>query len=127
MSGTKSLRIGAILEILLGAASIFAVRMMLGSDTAFAGSSLAEGESILYSVFVLYGLCALQIVAGLLGLLLSGKKSLLTLVLGLGLFLVQLIRFLHVNGNIPLILGNVILLLIPYLYYRGAYRNFRGQ
>ena len=63
--------------------------------------------------------------AGLLGLLLSKKKSLLTVILGVLLFVPQLIAFLHVKNDIALILVNAVLLAVPYYYLHNAYKNFK--
>ena len=61
----------------------------------------------------------------MLGLLLSKKKSLLTVILGVLLFVPQLIAFLHVKNDIALILVNAVLLAVPYYYLHNAYKNFK--
>lgn len=57
--------------------------------------------------------------------MLSKKKSIITVIFGLLLFVPQLINFIHLQGNIALIIVNIVLLLIPYYYLHNAYLNFK--
>ena len=52
------------------------------------------------------------------------RRTLLTVIFGVLLFIPQLIVFLHTEG-LPLIVGNIVLLIFPYLYLRGAYKNWK--
>ena len=47
------------------------------------------------------------------------------IILGALLFLPQLIHFINLKGNIPLIIINAVLLIIPYYYLHSAYKNFK--
>ena len=46
-----------------------------------------SGEDALMTVLISYGGCAFQVLAGLLGLALSNKKSIITVLLGILLFI----------------------------------------
>lgn len=122
-NGTKGLRIASVIQILLGVASIFITYYLIGEATA--SDINMEGEQALFILLTTYGAAFFQILAGLLGLLLAKKKSLLTLILGVLLFLPQLIHFIKIQDNITLIIINAILLVIPYYYLHSAYKNFK--
>ena len=122
-SGTKHLRIASVIQILLVAGSAVATYFLIGAgDVTVAG---LDPEQALGIRVLTYGGQAFQVLAGLLGLLLSKKKSLLTVILGVLLFVPQLIAFLHVKNDIALILVNAVLLAVPYYYLHNAYKNFK--
>lgn len=73
----------------------------------------------------LYALDAVKVLAGLVGLLRAGHRSLLTVVLGVIVFLAQLVSFLNCGGNVAAIVLNIVLLAIPYYYLHNAYKIFR--
>ena len=119
-SGTKHLRIASVIQILLGAGSAVATYFLIGAgDVTVAG---LDPEKALGILVLTYGGQAFQVLAGL---LLSKKKSLLTVILGVLLFVPQLIAFLHVKNDIALILVNAVLLAVPYYYLHNAYKNFK--
>ena len=64
--------------------------------------------------------------AGICGLALAKKKSLFTVILGVLLFVPQLVVFIHVQHNIALILVNAVMLLIPYYYLHSAWKNYKA-
>ena len=121
-SGTKHLRIASAIQILLGLGHLAFTYFLAGE---WDGTG-ADAETALGILALSYGGYILQVIAGLLGLLLSNKKSLLTVILGVLLFIPQLIAFLHVQGNIPLIILNAVLLIIPYYYLHNAVKNFKA-
>ena len=122
-SGTKNLRIASIIEIILGAASILLTHYLVGAgDAAVAGISAPTALGFL---MLAYGMAAFQVFAGLIGLMMADKKSAVTVVLGILLFLPQLAHFFNIKGNIGVILLNVIALAIPYYYLHSAYKNFK--
>ena len=82
-------------------------------------------EGALGGLIGLYALNGFKILAGVIGLILANKKSKLTVALGFLLFLAQLIDFTHVSGSIATIILNIILLIIPYLYFRSALKNYK--
>ena len=123
-SGTKHLRIASVIQIILGAASLIAAYFMIGTDAA-AGIGI-DPENALVILVLTYGGYIFQILAGLFGLLLAKRKSLFTVILGVALFIPQLVNFLHVQGDIVLIAINAILLAIPYYYLHNAYKNLKG-
>lgn len=121
-SGSKHLRIASLLQIVLGVGLLLFTRFLAGE---WDGTG-ADGETALGILVVTYGGYIFQIAAGLLGLLLSNKKSLITVILGVLLFIPQLITFLHVQHSIPLIILNAVLLAIPYYYLHNAVKNFKA-
>ena len=124
-SGTKHLRIASIIQILLGVGAICMIRFFLGEgDVTIAGVS---GEEAFALVMASYASAAFQIFAGLMGLLLAKKKSLFTVILGILLFIPQLLYFMHLDNNIVLILVNIVALAIPYYYLHNAYKNFKEK
>ena len=88
--GCKHLRIASILVILLGVISILAVQLLLGASEAETAAGLSE----------------------------SALKSLLTVILGGLLFIIQLAAEIVIN---------IILLVIPYYYFHNAVRNYKDQ
>ena len=79
------------------------------------------GPTALFGLTALYVLNGFKILAGLLGLLLAGKKSLLTVIMGVILFVAQLWNFFQAgNGAIEIVI-NIVLLVIPYYYLHNAY------
>ena len=97
--GCKHLRIASILVILLGVISILAVQLLLGASEAETAAGLSE----------------------------SALKSLLTVILGGLLFIIQLAAFFQTGSSIAEIVINIILLVIPYYYFHNAVRNYKDQ
>ena len=121
-SGTKHLRIASAFQILLGLGHLAFTYFLAGE---WDGTG-ADAETALGILALSYGGYIFQVIAGLLGLLLSNKKSLLTVILGALLFVPHLVTFLHVQNSTPLIILNAILLLIPYYYLHNAVKNFKA-
>ena len=82
--GCKHLRIASILVILLGVISILAVQLLLGASEAETAAGLSESalKSALAGIVAIYAMNIFKIIAGLIGLVMSNKKSLLTVILG---------------------------------------------
>ena len=118
-SGTKHLRIASAIQIILGLGGILLTYFLIGQ-----GDISNSGISAEHALLTL--ILAFQILAGLFGLLLSKKKSLFTVILGVLLFIPQLITFIHVKNDIALIIINAILLAIPYYYLHNAYKNLKA-
>lgn len=97
--GCKHLRIASILVILLGVISILAVQLLLGASEAETAAGLSE----------------------------SALNSLLTVILGGLLFIIQLAAFFQTGSSIAEIVINIILLVIPYYYFHNAVRNYKDQ
>ena len=123
----KHLRIASLLEILLGVVSIVGLRMMLGSDQAFAGLPDAVAQSALFGVLYIYVANGAKVLAGILGLLLAGRRSLLTVLLGGLMFLVQLVSFVQVGQDMVQIVIHIVLLVIPYYYLHNAVKIYRSK
>ena len=124
-AGTKNLRIASVLEIIIGAASLFLTHYLVGhGDVTVAGISAPTALGLLAAA---YGLAVFQILSGIFGLMMADKKSLLTVVLGVALFIPQLAHFLNIKGSIGMIIVNIVILVIPYLYLNSAYKNFKAN
>ena len=127
--GCKHLRIASILVILLGVISILAVQLLLGASEAETAAGLSESalKSALAGIVAIYAMNIFKIIAGLVGLVMSNKKSLLTVILGGLLFIIQLAEFFQTGSSIVEIVINIILLVIPYYYFHNAVRNYKDQ
>ncbi len=82
-------------------------------------------EEALKSLILAYASAGFQVLAGLFGLVLSKKRSIVTVILGIILFIPQLLQFMHLDNNTILIAVNILLLVIPYYYLHSAYKNFK--
>ncbi len=122
-SGTKMLRIASIILIVFGVVSILTARVLLYAGDASAAD--LSGTTSLGVLVLYYGGAIFQILAGIIGLAVAQKKSLLTVVLGVLLFIPQLAHFYNIKGNIAMIIVGIIALAVPYLYTQSAYKNFR--
>ena len=122
-SGTKHLRIASVIQILLGAGSLIAAYVLMGTEAS--AEINIDPKKALLILIATYGGYLFQILAGIFGLLLANKKSVFTVILGIALFLPQLFNFFHVQNEIPLILLNVVFLAIPYYYLHNAYKNLK--
>ena len=110
-SGTKLLRIGSLLQILFGAGYFLLARFLLGEgDVDLGGMS---GEEALMTVLISYGGCAFQVLAGLVGLALANRRSLLTVIFGVLLYIPVLARFLQADGDIVTIVITAVTLVSP--------------
>ncbi len=127
--GCKHLRIASILVILLGVISLLAVQLLLGASEAETAAGLSESalKSALAGIVAIYAMNIFKIIAGLIGLVMSNKKSLLTVILGGLLFIIQLAEFFQTGSSIVEIVINIILLVIPYYYFHNAVRNYKDQ
>ena len=122
--GTKMLRIASLLQIIFGVAYFFLARLLLGKGEIDLGN--LSGEEALMTLLIAYGGCAFQLLAGLIGLVLANKKSFVTVLLGILLFIPVLANFLTTEGDIITILITAVTLVFPYLYLHGAWKNFKG-
>lgn len=126
LSASKHLRIASLLEILLGLASLAAIRGLLGMS-ALPDLSTSAAKGALFSLVLLYAANGFKIFSGIIGIAFAKRKSRLTLVLGLLLFLAQLVNFIQAKGDIFQIIVNIILLAIPYYYLHNAVRVYRSH
>lgn len=120
-SGTKMLRVASLLQIIFGVGYFFLARFLLGEGEVVLGD--LSGEDALMTVLISYGGCAFQVIAGLLGLALSNRKSLLTVILGIALFIPVLANFLQTQGDVVTIIITAVTLVFPYLYLHAAWKN----
>ncbi len=121
-SGTKHLRIASAIQLLYGVGVTIATSLLVGAAEEIPG----DPENALLLLILTYAGYGLHILAGIVGLLLAGKKSVLTVIFGIALFIPQLFYFFHVANDVPLILLNVAFLALPYYYLHNAYKNFKA-
>ena len=124
MSGTKGLRVTSIILILMGLASIL-LTYFLAHEVDASDITVSSLEA-LKSLILAYASAGFQVLVGLIGLILSKKRSIITVILGIILFIPQLLYFMHLDENFVLICVNILLLVIPYYYLHSAYKNFKG-
>lgn len=121
----RNMRIAGIIQIVLGIGTILLTYFLMAKgDASAAGLSAKKSLAILVMT---YGCAGFQILAGLIGAAKAGKKSLLTVVLGVILFIPQLWNFYSADGKISLIIVNIILLAIPYFYMSSAYKCYKNN
>lgn len=123
MSGTKGLRVTSIILILMGLASIL-LTYFLAHEVDASDITVSSLEA-LKSLILAYASAGFQVLVGLIGLILSKKRSIITVILGIILFIPQLLYFMRFDGNFVLIGVNILLLVIPYYYLHSAYKNFK--
>lgn len=124
MSGTKGLRVTSIILILMGLASIL-LTYFLAHEVDASDITVSSLEA-LKSLILAYASAGFQVLVGLIGLILSKKRSIITVILGIILFIPQLLYFMRFDVNFVLIGVNILLLMIPYYYLHSAYKNFKG-
>lgn len=125
--GSKHLRIAGLLEILLGAGSILAIQFLLGAGDSSVELTESAAKTALWDIILLYGFNGFKILAGLFGICLANRKSLLTVIFGVLLFFVQLVAFVQVKDDVTQIIINIVLLAIPYYYMHNAIRNYKDK
>lgn len=119
------MRIASVIQIVLGVAGVFLDYFLLRYGDASVAE--VEGNTAIGLMIASYAGYGFQMFAGLMGLLFSKKKSLFAVILGILLYVPQLIAFFNIGNNIPLIIANVVLLVIPYYYLHNAYKNFKEE
>ncbi len=126
-SSNIHLKLAGILMILLGAGSILAIQLLLKSGEEIpAQLTVISANDAFTGVLYLYGMNAVRILTGILGIALSGKKSLATMTLGIFLFFTQLAAFIETGNDMTQITLNILLLVIPFYYLYSAYNNYRN-
>ena len=65
-------------------------------------------------------------IAGLIGLALSNRRSFLTVLLGVLLYIPVLANFLRTQGDIAAIIATAVTLVFPYLYLHSAWKNYKA-
>lgn len=122
-SGSYHLRIASMIQIAFGICGLLLTYFLIGAgDVTITGLDPETAFKILILTYAGY---AFQILAGIVGLIQSNKKSLLTLIFGILLFVPYLIMFIHTKENIIYIIINAITLAFPYYYLHNAYKNFK--
>lgn len=123
-SGTKHLRIASVIQIIVGIIGLISTYLLIGSgDVTVTGIEPNKALGVLVLTYAGY---AFQIFAGLMGLILANKKSIFTIILGVFLFVPCLVFFLHLDGNVGMIIINIVTLVIPYYYLHNAYKNYKA-
>lgn len=120
-----NLKIASIIQIVLGILSIVAIRLLLKYGDV--SSAKMEGTEALKVLIITYGGVAFQILAGIIGLILANKKSIITVILGVLLFIPQALNFNHLSGDMVYMIINAILLLIPLYYLYSAHMNYKQK
>ena len=124
-SGTNKLRIAGIIYIIFGAVSLLSTWLIMkNGDASAAGLDTDTAFMYLIGAYISGGF---QLFAGLMGILLSKKRSLFTVILGVLLYIPALWTFFQSGGAIKEIIKGIIQLLIPYLYLHNAYVNYRER
>ncbi len=127
LSGSKHLRYASILEIIIGILMIVFVRMLLGADVDYtAVLNETTASNAMLALVAAYGVHVFEILVGIIGLIKANKKSILTVILGVLLFVVNLWDFFTYDTNVMQIIFHFITLLVPYYYLHNAWKNYKG-
>lgn len=127
LKGTKFLRVGAVLEIIVGAVSLLAVWGILGATTETFVPNETVGANVLLSAVSVYGIHIFEVVAGLFGLIRANHKSVLAVVFGAILFFGNLWEFFVYGTGMMEIVIHALTLVVPYIYLHGAFMNIRSK
>lgn len=127
LKGTKFLRVGAVLEMIIGVVSLLAVWGILGATTESFVPNETVGANILLSAVAVYGIHIFEVVAGLFGLIRANHKSVLAVLFGAILFFGNLAEFFIYGTGMPAIVIHALTLVVPYLYLHGAFMNIRSK
>lgn len=119
MKFAKTLRIASILIIALAIIDVALCIGLLNAPEYFT-FIVKNGEEALQSVVASYAIDAIEILAGIAGLVLAGKKSTITLVCGAILFATNL--YSAYFNTTPTFTGYIVLIImfVPCLLYYGA-------
>lgn len=123
---SKHLRIAGFLEMLIGVSMIIFVWQLLGHDDPNHMEN-AKAMQAFMGVIGLYAIHVFEIIAGLIGIVKSKKGSLLTVLLGVILFLMNLVEFFMHTTNIMEIIIHALTLIVPYYYVHNAVKLFRNK
>lgn len=126
LKGSKHLKIAGILEIVIGALMLLFTWMLVGAGDFSSVLNEGTASNALLSIVILYGFHIFEIIVGLAGVACANKKSLLTLVLGAVLFVINLWEFFSYSNDIMQIVIHALTLVVPYYYLHNAYRNYKG-
>lgn len=125
--GNRFLKVTGVLEILFGVASIAMILWVLSQNPADFQVYGFNASDTLWTLVLIYGTAAIQIIAGVIGLLFSNnlKKAVLCQTFGIVLIVMQISCFGRYDTNAGSIVTNIISLIVPFLYYHGAAANKR--
>ncbi len=125
--GKKILLVTGTLEIILGLLSILGIVILLMSKNNIPALSQEEATRALGGLLILYGVYGVNILGGLLGVIFADrpKHSVLLMVCGFILILMQISTWSYVSLELADIIINVIIILIPCYYFYGAVLNYK--
>ena len=122
------LKIAGVLQIILGVILILVTYFLVGNlteeDLAIQHLTGAHALKLLVLNYLSY---VFMILIGLYGLVFAKKKSLLAVIFGIILFIPRVLHFINLDGNIYLIIINIICLLFPYYYLHNAYMLYKNK
>lgn len=124
--GSKWLKITGLLEIIIGCATILLTVWMLTQDGEFAIPSIAVGKEALWRLVIIYATGAIQILAGIVGFVLSNKPNKYKVCMFFGIVLILLTMYSFTTGEFTVehFIYNVSLpAIVPAYYYYGALLN----
>lgn len=117
----KNLRIASVIQLVLGIFTLLLTQVLMKNGTV---TNMSAGDAMM-NLMAVYAGAGLQIVAGLVGLLRAGKKSLFAFILGILLYLPQLWGLFSAKGELKTIIWHIIMLAIAYFYMHNAYQNYK--
>lgn len=125
--GSSYLKVTGVLEILFGAVSIAMTLWILSQDPADFNVYGFDVKETLWTLVLIYGTAAVQIISGLIGITFSNKLQKATLCQAFGIILIvmQISYFGRHDGGAQNVIANILGLVVPCFYYFGAVLNKR--
>ena len=118
---SKNLKIASVIQLVLGIFTLLLTQVLMKNATSI---DMSAGDAMM-NLMAVYAGAGLQIIAGLVGLLRAGKKSLFAFILGILLYLPQLWGLFAADGKITTIAWHIVMLVIAYFYMHNAYQNYK--
>lgn len=124
--GSRILKITSILEIIIGVVSLamtFWILSSKGDTHLMIGVDI--GKAALWTLVLIYGIAAFQILAGIVGFVLSNKpeKYKVCYFFGMGLILIEMYSYINLDYTMANILIRLACTIVPAYYLYGALKN----
>lgn len=125
MKNAKKIRVTSILFILSSVLSVVLMLTLLNNEE-WRPQIIADAGTVLENVALMYGICGLELVAGIVGLLLANKSSKVTVFFGIATLIEHVVITVMMytsGGNITTVIINAVFVLVPLFYLLGAIGN----
>lgn len=125
MSNKKMMHVASILYIVFNVVSVLFLLGILNAPEEYT-TVLENGETVLKDLALNYAITGFEIVSAIIGFILAGKKSSVTVVLGIALFCIQVYSNMQLETGIASFIVGVICFLPSTMYCTSAFRAYKG-